>query len=316
MADLSQKVQDALDEGRILLLGTQVLLGFEFRAFFERGFRDLPDWARPLKLVALCAMLAAFGLVVLPAAFHRVCEAGEDTRRQHRFTTRAVGLALAPFVIGLALDVVIAAQGVLGAAGGVAFGAAVGAVALAAWYGWTALARRGARAVRERASGEDDEMPEPSLSNKIRHLLTEARMMLPGAQALLGFELAATLAEGFRALPRAAQLVHLGAIALTVLAIVLLIAPAAYHRIVLGGEETERFHRIATRLLIASLGPMAAALGAQLGVVTFVLTGSRDLALGAGFGATAVLCGAWYGVTLALRLARRPAARPLHRAEA
>jgi hypothetical protein len=141
-------------------------------------------------------------------------------------------------------------------------------------------------------------------------------MMLPGVQALLGFELAATLTEGFKELPRPAQLVHVAAIGGTVVAIVLLIAPAAYHRIVLEGEETEGFHRVATRLLVASLAPIAAALGAQLGVVTYVLTRAPRTAIATGLGATLLLLAAWYGLTLALRARRRSPAPGLRRAEA
>jgi hypothetical protein len=316
LAELSRKVQEALEEGRILLLGTQVLLGFEFRAFFQPGFRELPEWAQRLKLVGLCVMLAAFALIVLPAAFHRLVEGGEDTRRQHRFTTRAVGLALLPLGAGLGLDVLVAVQDVLGARGAVVFGAAAFGTALAVWVGWTALARRRARGTRHADDGEEDEMAPSSLQNKIRHVLTEARMMLPGVQALLGFELAATLTEGFKELPRPAQLVHVAAIGGTVVAIVLLIAPAAYHRIVLEGEETEGFHRVATRLLVASLAPIAAALGAQLGVVTYVLTRAPRTAIATGLGATLLLLAAWYGLTLALRARRRSPAPGLRRAEA
>ncbi|BDG06637.1 DUF6328 family protein [Anaeromyxobacter oryzae] len=156
-------------------------------------------------------------------------------------------------------------------------------------------------------------MAPPSLQNKIHHVLTEARMMLPGAQALLGFALAAVLTERFGELPRQAQLVHLAAIVVTCAAIVLLIAPAAYHRIVEGGEETERFHRVATRLLVASLTPLALALAAQLGVVTYVLTRAATPAIAAGVAAAVVLHGVWFGVTFALRARRRRSEPPRFR---
>src|SRR5512138_1117225 len=49
VAELANRVQNALDEGRILILGGQILLGFEYRAFFEHGFESLPEWARAAK---------------------------------------------------------------------------------------------------------------------------------------------------------------------------------------------------------------------------------------------------------------------------
>lgn len=309
MASLSQKVQQALDEGRILVLGTQVLLGFEYRAFVERRFDDLPRWAQALKLLALCTMLCTFALIVLPAAFHRLVEGGSDSARLLRLTTRTVGLALLPLGVGLGLDLAVAAQPVLGAGGGLGFGSASAALALGCWYGWTGLARR--RSGRAAPEEEDEEMAPTPLQTRISHTLTEARMLLPGAQALLGFQLAAVLADGFDRLPRAAQRVHLGAVALTVVTIVLLIAPAAYHRIVERGEETERVHRVASGLVVAALVPLALALSAQLGVVAYAFGRDARLAIALGVGAAAVLQGIWFGAPLALR-ARR--AHRTHRA--
>ena len=53
MAPLGEKIQTALDEARILILGTQVLLGFEYRSFFEARFAGLPEGARIAKLAAV-----------------------------------------------------------------------------------------------------------------------------------------------------------------------------------------------------------------------------------------------------------------------
>ena len=46
MAKIKDKVQNALDEARILILGSQVLLGFQFRSVFEKGFETLPEHAQ------------------------------------------------------------------------------------------------------------------------------------------------------------------------------------------------------------------------------------------------------------------------------
>ncbi len=42
MVELKDKIQNALDESRMLVLGSQILLGFQFRAAFEPGFNNLP----------------------------------------------------------------------------------------------------------------------------------------------------------------------------------------------------------------------------------------------------------------------------------
>ena len=56
-------------------------------------------------------------------------------------------------------------------------------------------------------------------------------MVLPGIQALFGFQLIAVFNQGFgEKLSHGAQLVHLAALVLTVLATVLVMTPAALQR--------------------------------------------------------------------------------------
>jgi hypothetical protein len=47
MTQLQDKIQYVLDESRILILGAQVLVGFHYRAAFERGFQHLPETSAP-----------------------------------------------------------------------------------------------------------------------------------------------------------------------------------------------------------------------------------------------------------------------------
>src|SRR5205823_10297737 len=59
----------------------------------------------------------------------------------------------------------------------------------------------------------------------------EARMVLPGIQALFGFQLIAAFNTRFTELELADRAVHLSALILVALAIALIMTPAAYHRI-------------------------------------------------------------------------------------
>jgi hypothetical protein len=306
LADLAGKVQRALDEGRILILGTQVLLGIGFRMCLEPGFEALPAGAKDAKLFALGLELAAFALAAAPAARHRLVEQGEDTRAFHRFARGALGVALFPLGLGLGLDVAVGAIPIAGPSVAAALGAVTGTAALATWYAWTS----GARARRPGRAEEENEMATPSLDRKIQHVLTEARMMIPGAQALLGFQLAATLMARFGELPRALKLLHLGAVGLTAAAVILLVAPAAYDRIAEGGEPSERFHRIASRLLVASCPALAFALAAQLAIVAYAASASRAVATGLGLAAAVAFHALWFGLPLAER-ARRSRSPPL-----
>jgi hypothetical protein len=53
MAALKDKVQNALDESRILILGAQVFIGFQFRSILEAGFATLPVSVQYLRLGTL-----------------------------------------------------------------------------------------------------------------------------------------------------------------------------------------------------------------------------------------------------------------------
>jgi hypothetical protein len=43
MTPLKDKIQDSLDETRMLVLGSEIPVGFEFTAHFQDGFSDLPE---------------------------------------------------------------------------------------------------------------------------------------------------------------------------------------------------------------------------------------------------------------------------------
>ena len=47
----------------------------------------------------------------------------------------------------------------------------------------------------------------------------------------------------------------------------LLMMPAAYHRLAEEGEDTERFYRLANRVVLSATVPLALALGAEFAIV-------------------------------------------------
>ena len=77
------------------------------------------------------------------------------------------------------------------------------------------------------------------LKTKVEQLLTEARVIIPGGQALFGFQFIAMLTTGFDKLPPSSQLVHTAALCFfTALNVIVLMAPAALHRLSFGGEDS------------------------------------------------------------------------------
>ena len=95
------------------------------------------------------------------------------------------------------------------------------------------------------------------LSEAITHLLEECRMVLPGIQALFGFQLIAVFNSRFaEQLTSGEQILHLIAIGLIATAVGFVMAPAAYHRQMGAREVTDEFIQVASRFLLWSMPPL------------------------------------------------------------
>ncbi|MDB6026741.1 MAG: hypothetical protein JWM68_2964 [Verrucomicrobiales bacterium] len=299
MAKLRNKVQNALDESRILILGIQVLIGFQLRAIFEKPFEDFPQATQYLGVAALGILLVGLVLLLWPAAYHRIVERGNDTERLHHFTTVVMAIAVLPFAFGIGMDLFIAVSR-LGFTLAVTMGAIMTACALFLWQGLEWIHRKTGKnrdAIMKNKTPPDENKP-TDIDHKIRHVLTETRMVLPGAQALLGFQFITMLMEGFDALPAAAQYIHVGCLASTTLSIILLMTPAAYHRVVEEGEETEYFHKFASRTLLAAMIPLAWSVCGDFFVVLWKVTQNLTLSVSIGALMLVMFYGLWFGYTL------------------
>jgi Family of unknown function (DUF6328) len=122
-----------------------------------------------------------------------------------------------------------------------------------------------------------EELP---LSKAAEYLLDEARMVLPGIQALFGFQLIAVFNTGFaEKLSLGEQRLHLLAIALVAVAVALVMTPAAYHRLTGPREVTDKFIRISTRLLLFSMWPLAASICIEFYLIGRVILNSNQVVL-------------------------------------
>lgn len=304
--ELSQKVKMALDETRMLILGAQILLGFQFRAVFDQGYEQLPASSRVCDGAALALMLTAVGLLIAPGPYHRIVEGGDDSGPLHGVVTGITELALFPFALALGVDVFVTGERILGAAGGIAAGAAATLLALAFWYA-SPRAARGHAGEKERQMTREhaSERAKTPLATKIEQMLVEGRVILPGAQALFGFQLTIVLTQAFEKLPYSSRLVHGASLFLAALAIVLLMAPAAYHRIVYAGEESQQMHRTGSILITAATVPLAFALAGDVYVVIARIAQSAAAGLAAGATALVFLLGLWHAWPLAAAARRR-----------
>ena len=111
------------------------------------------------------------------------------------------------------------------------------------------------------------------LDSAASHILEECRMVLPGIQALFGFQLIAVFNQGFgEKLSHGEQVLHLVAIVLTVLATALVMTPAALHRQAEPRQVSERFVWLASKLVLAAMFPLALAVVLDAYIVASVVT--------------------------------------------
>lgn len=155
-----------------------------------------------------------------------------------------------------------------------------------------------------------------SLKDKIEQMLTEARMVLPGAQALLGFQFAAVLTESFDKLPTASKYVHGASLGCIALAVILLMSPAPYHRIVAEGEDRADVDRFGVRVVLGAMLPLALGFVLDAYVVLMRISGSVSISATIAAAAFVGFIGLWYGVPLFERGRSRPASAAAGRARA
>jgi hypothetical protein len=147
---------------------------------------------------------------------------------------------------------------------------------------------------------------EESLEKRAEAAIQEARMVLPGIQALFGFQLIAGFNQGFSKLPAAEQDVHYVSLVLIALAIAIIMTPAAYHRIVEQGSVSLFFVRLISWLIAAAMVPLAIALGLEVYVVGTIILAERILSAIVA-GVLILVCAAlWFGFPFAMRNRQLP----------
>jgi Family of unknown function (DUF6328) len=144
-----------------------------------------------------------------------------------------------------------------------------------------------------------------SLEQETRTIIEEARMILPGIQAVFGFQLIAIFNNGFSQLKPGEKILHLGALALLAVAIALIMTPAAYHRIAERGIVSRRFVVIASRLLELAMLPLMLGLSADLFVVSRLVLNDAMASAGIAGAFIILFGGLWYLFPWVEKLKRR-----------
>ena len=135
-----------------------------------------------------------------------------------------------------------------------------------------------------------------TLEQEATHATDEARMVLPGVQAVLGFQLVAVTNQRFTLFTSVEQALYLAAFLLLALAMGLIMAPAAYHRQAERGRVTRRFVDLSSTLLTLAMVPLIAAFCLDAYLIARLILEERTMsAIIAGIVAI-VLAGLWYGL--------------------
>ena len=126
----------------------------------------------------------------------------------------------------------------------------------------------------EQAEKAEDE--KKRLEREHTELLHELRSLIPGAEVLLGFLLAVSFTERFSDLGNVQRYVYYGTLVSTAVALVLYLAPAAYHRLRFREGDKDYMLRKANREAIAGTFFSALALTGVLYLVTSFVFGQGE----------------------------------------
>lgn len=130
------------------------------------------------------------------------------------------------------------------------------------------------------------------LKDAVKIALDEARMILPGIQALFGFQLIAAFNERFNEVfDVAGQALHLAALMLVALSCALAMTPAAYHRRCT--TVSVKLLRIAEGFVEACMIPLMIAISIDVGLVANAVTHSEAWAVSLGAGTAVVFTALW-----------------------
>ena len=302
---LEELLKTSLDELRMQMLGAQVLFGFQLQGVFQEGFSQTTTLVRRVDAAGLALIVLTLALLIAAPSQHRLIDGGRVTIRIYRASTKFANIALAPFAAALGCDFYVIGERYWGRNTALGIALLMTVTAIMAWYGLGTILRL--RTSTEVKTVETPQEKETTIHTKIEHMLTEARVVLPGAQALLGFQFVVTMTDAFSRLPVLDRNAHFIGLAMVALSIMLLIAPAAIHRLTFRGKDTERFHRIGSALVTLALFPLTLGIGAEFYVASSKMLDSRPLAAFVSGAVFVTLLVLWYAVPLMMRSRKTPA---------
>lgn len=127
----------------------------------------------------------------------------------------------------------------------------------------------------ERPAPDDRrETEKERLDRNLIELLNELRVALPGVQVLFAFLLAVPFQQGWESVTEFQQDVYFATLCCALVAIALMIAPTAYHRLNFRARRKRELVMISNRLAIAGIAFLAIALVGAMVLIADILFGT------------------------------------------
>ena len=148
---------------------------------------------------------------------------------------------------------------------------------------------------------DSDETPKERLDRELGELLQEMRVAITGVQVLFAFLLTVPFSQRFTALSADEEKVYFAAVLAAAISSLLLIAPAANHRLVFREGIKEELLKAANKLVITGLFMLAAGTGLSLYLVTAMVF-TTPLAIAVAAVVALITVFAWFVFPRLLRL--------------
>lgn len=140
---------------------------------------------------------------------------------------------------------------------------------------------------------EKQQSEHDKLNTEMRNIIEEARVILPGVQALFGFQTIAVFNVRFTALATYAKVCHVLGLAMVVVTIAMIMTPAIYYR-ACAGEATPHMAKVSSIMIRGGLVPLALGLSLDMFTVLFVVSENPWLSVVAGAAALLLFAALWY----------------------
>lgn len=134
---------------------------------------------------------------------------------------------------------------------------------------------------------------------EMRNIIEEARVLLPGLQALFGFQTIAVFNDRFQGLASHAKICHLLGLVMVIIAVAMVMTPAIYYR-TCRGRASASMVKVSSRMIRGALVPLAMGLALEMFTVIYLATSGMSanltVSIGASVGTLALLSGLWFFV--------------------